>query len=876
MLEYIRFYFIFCFSNLLYSQSLEGTIIDKYGKTISTASVLIKTEKYTTSFSEYFLSDSKGDFKYKLKQRYQSKIYIQINALNYKSYIDSIVSPKTGENYIFQFELSPKSTELEEVIISEKRKFQVKKDTVVFNSEAFKDGTERKVEDLIKKLPGIEVAENGRIKYRGKIVEAVNLDGDDLFGYNYTIGTKNISVDMIEQVEAIDNYSQNPLLNGIENSNVVALNLKLKKGKTDYSGTGIFGIGYGDRVSYDLNFNILGISKSLKSFGSISYNNIGLNNTPFDYFNDNLSAENRENEELLSTKLLSDKSYSLILSDQRTRINQEWFGNYNFIYRISPKLKIKTNVFYTRDEFQNEESFQNSFLANGNEIAYTDITSSEKKPLSKRLDLLFTYNLSKKSLVEFENSISKSDIESNSILDRNNRANLSTRLSSDNLFNKTKLKFTHRLSINKALQYISVFSNDKSPQQLSTFGNFLIDDNLRDYVQSTEYKKQLISNEILFFSKSNAFSYLLNIGIKLDSRPFKSSTLVDNQKTDFNNNFDYIKSEYFSTFSFKIEKYRWIIEPLLSLKYLDQELKSLDNRNKKDFVTESELVLKYHLNESSKISFLGSYELTTPKSKYLFSSPVIFDSRTLINNELSLDLIETQKYSIGYYLNDLFNNIDVYTNFGYTFQENAFIPDLSINSNFTRINYFQSSKNLSSFYSNISLKRYIRFLKTTAKLTVLYTTSEINNIVNKSELRNGITQNLNTNLFLKTAFRFPINFENTFTYSKTSFSINEQVLNSNLFFINGFTAIIKPFKNWLITINYNYFRPNSNSKENFQFLDSTLKYQSKKGWLSGRLIGKNLLNNSVFQQVENSDFSTTIYQSNLLPRYVMFSLDISF
>ena len=158
---------------------------------------------------------------------------------------------------------------------------------MTYNIEKYKDPTDKKVQDVLKRLPGIEVNEkSGEIKYKGKSVETVTLDGDNLFGYNYSLGTKNINIDMLEQVQAIDNYSENPLLKGIEGGEKVSLNLKLKKGKTDYSGNIDFGLGINNDLNLlnNSNANILGISKNYKSFGIVSYNNIGVNHSPFDYF----------------------------------------------------------------------------------------------------------------------------------------------------------------------------------------------------------------------------------------------------------------------------------------------------------------------------------------------------------------------------------------------------------------------------------------------------------------------------------------------------------------------------------------------------------------------------------------------------------------
>src|SRR5699024_3560035 len=107
----------------------------------------------------------------------------------------------------------------------------------------------------------------------------VTLDGDNLFGYNYTLGTKNINVDMVEEIEAIENYSENPLLRGIEKGDKVSLNLKLKENKISFSGNVDLGAGISERGNgvFDVNANLLGITKSYKSFATTSYNDVGVN-----------------------------------------------------------------------------------------------------------------------------------------------------------------------------------------------------------------------------------------------------------------------------------------------------------------------------------------------------------------------------------------------------------------------------------------------------------------------------------------------------------------------------------------------------------------------------------------------------------------------
>ncbi|MFN4220620.1 MAG: hypothetical protein ACK4GJ_06880, partial [bacterium] len=101
-----------------------------------------------------------------------------------------------------------------------------------------------------------------------------------LFDKNYFFGSRNFNAGMIEKVEGIENFEENTLLKGIRNSDEVALNLILKKGKTDFSGNVSVGYGIEDRWHNDLTGLL--VNKKAKGFTVNSFNNVGINNTPYD------------------------------------------------------------------------------------------------------------------------------------------------------------------------------------------------------------------------------------------------------------------------------------------------------------------------------------------------------------------------------------------------------------------------------------------------------------------------------------------------------------------------------------------------------------------------------------------------------------------
>ncbi len=865
------------------AQQIKGTVKEHSGEILPRVNIIIKTNKTLAAISEFFIAGDNGSIDYTLKKSYNNTIYIEASALNYEKIIDSIVNPQIDKEYRFDLILYPKSTQLEEVIISERKKFTIKKDTVVFNPEAYKDGTERKVEDVLKKLPGVQVAEDGSIKYRGKDVSAVQLDGDDLFGAKYTIGTKNISIDMVDQIEAIENYSKNPLLKGIENSNAVALNLKLKKNRTNYSGTSDLGYGYGDRNYVDAATTLIGVSSNLKSFGIVEFNNTG-NYPGFDRsYGGLLASDSKDESDVFSKKIINETPITNSLGYKRSSVDERWTANYNVLYKFSKKARIKANVLYLKDKVFQEERFQNLFFTSTDTFSYIDLTQITQKPEAKGLDLAFTYNTSKKSLLEIVTSVSKNDQASiNNFIRNQNDSNI-TRLSSEDFLIKNKLQFTYKLNKTNALQYTSLYSRNNIPQKFNTFGNFFSnEDAINSYFQFSEYRKETFQNRLALLGRKNNLKYAFTAGVNHHQNPFLSF-LQENEVliSDFQNEFQYQKTDVFALFSNVYESKSWKIEPSLLVKYITQDIEKtiniLESKNKKSFIVAPSLSLAYKINAISRFNFRGNYEQNTPEENFLFANGIITNNRAIVSNEVSLDLVKKHNYSLGYRLNSLYDNIEANAVIGYINRSNTFLSNLEINSNVTSTTYFQSPIDLGSWFFNASVERYMRFIQTSLKISSTYSISEFKNFVNQSDIRDGQSKSYEGVFFAKTAFRIPVNFENFLTYNITSFSVDGQSSNTNYGIKNSLKAIVKPNKKWLFTITYDYFKPDTTRNEDFSFLDFEIKYKPKEiKWISGRFVGKNLLDNRVFQQIQNSDFSTTVYRSNLIPRYFMLSLDVSF
>ena len=346
-------FFLFVITNLV-SQTIKGTVNDSLGHPIF-ANILIKKDRTTKSVLQYTVTDNNGKFNLSLNQPLDS-LTIEVSSLGYQTQYQSInISTSNKQKYAFDFVLKDKLNQLNEVVLKTNTRIQIKNDTTTYNPNAFKDGTERTVEDLLKKLPGIEVKANGEIKFKGKSIKKLMLDGDDLFGSNYTLVSRNINVDIIDKIQGLDNFENNALLKGLQDSEDVALNIVLKKGKTDFSGN--TNLNYGIENRWDLYASELLVNNKVKAFTLFSYNNTGSNKSIYN-LNSELLIQNINKNRLEAKSILTEGYFGSILDESFHSMNSAFFNSNNAIFKILKKSSLKVNFgFYTNELKRTNESF---------------------------------------------------------------------------------------------------------------------------------------------------------------------------------------------------------------------------------------------------------------------------------------------------------------------------------------------------------------------------------------------------------------------------------------------------------------------------------------------------------------------------------------
>lgn len=230
-------FILLLFSQFLFAQQIEisGKIADTSSQTNVRNAVVMLLSVKDSIIKKYTRTDAAGAFS--LDNISKGSYVLMVMHPLFADYVDNV--DIDGANIMVgTIAVTPKSKLLEAVIIKSGSPIKIKGDTTIYTADSFKVSANANVEELLKKLPGIQVDKNGQIKAMGETVEKVLVDGEEFFGDDPGMAVKNLRADAVKEVQVFDKKSEQAEFTGIDDGNTQkTINLKLKENKK----TGYFG-----------------------------------------------------------------------------------------------------------------------------------------------------------------------------------------------------------------------------------------------------------------------------------------------------------------------------------------------------------------------------------------------------------------------------------------------------------------------------------------------------------------------------------------------------------------------------------------------------------------------------------------------------------
>lgn len=862
----------FLLSSISFAQQVvKGIVKDSITtKAIPYVNILIKTTE--GKLIDFTNSDKKGNFSKELPQGYKELI-IETSVISHLKSQKKIKIEDDTTNIIYtlNFTLKERINALEEVYIEAKKPpITVKNDTTVYNINKFKDGSERVVEDILKKLPGITVEDNGLIKFKGKTVTRLLLDNDNIFDSNYSVGTKNISSDIIEGVEAFEDYDDNPLLKGVKTSQQVAINLKLKEGKTDVSGSTELGAGIDAKQLARL--NLLSVSKKLKGFGSFSYNNVGDNYSPYNFVSNNLDISRLQELSQRSTNLVNGGGFNSVLPDNRTRVNNNFFGSLNTLFKLNKKTTLRLNYNLFSDKLIREEESDINNTFGDQQINFSINERLIKRPTINTLSYELRYTMSKLQLLTSEGKFDAQDIQNISEGFNNTTPFTNTTTSNDIFFNNS-IEYSNKYNKNSVFQTVLDVSYNNLPQEVTV-------SNEQDLRQDITFRKNRANLKSVWLSKQNKNAYNFELGYNF-TEDFIDTDLVgaNTLQTSLTNDIYYRVSKPFLNLDYRYRIKKWSFGTNLRNEFFNINLTDInlaEDLNTSIFTIYPSVSVNHFFTKKVSLNFNYQLSNNLPDDRNLFSGLVLVNNRSFLNNDFQFDLLNNQSFNLSYRINDFYNlfQFNLYSN--YSFNKFGYISQLSIDEDVNFSTSILDVTNNQNLNFGLRSEKYIHFLKSTVNLNSNYSISEFQNIINASELRDNTSKNFVTSFDIRTGFKGALNFRNKMIINNNVFSSEGNPSNSFTAFQNDFS--IKYIKeNFQFTVDSQYFKPDLNSNiQGDLFLDANIIFKPKKSKIQYMLRANNLLNRKVYQNINTSDFSTTLFQHNLQERFLLLSASFRF
>lgn len=397
--------------------------------------------------------------------------------------------------------LQPKNVSLDEVtIFAFKDPIYYKGDTLIYTADSFKTKANVTVEDLLKKLPGLKVDKDGKITSQGKAVDKVLVDGDEFFGGDPTVATKNLNASSIESVQVYEKKSDDVANSSTGEETQKILNLKLKDdAKKGYfgkiSGASDFqkfyeGEALANYFKKKLKVSVFGLVSNTpnSSFGWGDVYKYGLNNE-FD------QGENEDGDNFMS--------YS---NSQNQGIPQTIKSGFYFTDKLSKNTKLNFNYSYNSSEVNAKTTTNSQYFLTDTSYSSSNVSKSIQKNeahainigIEQRIDSLTDFTINSKIKLLGSNSVSSDEtdfLSSDNVKTRNTSINNTTESNGYDIANNLKLlkrfKKKDRLL---AVNYSNTFSENNGEGVLKTDNYSYADSS--DFLISVNQKKESYNHNL--------------------------------------------------------------------------------------------------------------------------------------------------------------------------------------------------------------------------------------------------------------------------------------------------------------------------------------------------------------------------------------------
>lgn len=786
-----------------------------------------------------------------------------------------------------RFSLRPSSKTLQEVIVNTHAPISTHGDTTSYNVKSFLQGNEVTVEDMLKKLPGISVSKDGTIKYKNKEIEKLMVEGDDFFEKGYRLLSKNMPVKPVEKVEALSHYSSNKLLKGIENSEKVALNLKLSENaKRTWFGDMTAWGELEKRKNYKLSSNLMNFSKKTKYYFLTNWNNVGEDPYGLQTFSPSMGGNELLGTDKSISSLMSMGAYSSNFDTKKSNFNNTKLISLNAIFHPSKRIKLKPLVYVDWDKNSYYQSSVDSFRVVGTAFKNEMASQLFKRKLQGLGQLDFDYDISDKQAFK---AILTYDYNRHRDTSQNrfNGDALTENLATNNKKFNAQFSYTHKLTPRSALLLSGTYLHQTESQNYAT-NTFLLGNLFPDY-QHVNALFQPIQNTMNYagirakYYKRFATGNLIesSMGIEDTRSAIRSYVQVDTgsnllQTTNLLFNDAHInQQESYWKNALTLKKGKWTLTSNLNLYARQLSIDTTHKQSKTWWNVNPNANLYWRLNPLHAFTWRYTFNNSNLNTLNLVPNYYLTDYRSMNRGLSSLIQLSTQSYAFQYSVGNLGTQFLGNVNVDYSYDKNYMSSQSVVQQDYTLTNaaVLHGSKRWS--YSS-DANYFLNAISSNVKANFSYSWYQYQNYVNSADLRNVTMQNYMAGLDLRSSSQHWLNYAIGYQWKKANYRI-AMTQNRNISSQYYLNLYFRP--NDKIDFQSNtdgYYFNALKGKKDYYFWDITGRYNFKPNKLTFQIEFRNLLNTHQFQNYYVTDTYISSQSYRLLPRMLLLGIHYNF
>lgn len=853
---------------------ISGNVSNDMGEFVSGANVTI-TAKEDVKVLAYDISDEKGNYRIELNLQNDS-VQLNVRAVNYH-FEQKIIE---NRSQVIDFQLWAEVTKLKDVI-AKANPITQEGDTLNYSVAAFASKNDRSIADVLSKMPGIEVEENGRILFEGNPINKYYIENMDLLGGKYNLANENLPYKEVVKVQVLKNHQPIKILDSISHSEQAAINIKLKNA---YTLTGQAEVGLGAApILWKINTTPMLFARKQQTIVSYQSNNTGEDIkqqlemlTINDLLNPFETNENRS--DWCNIKSLQ----TPVFDSERWLNNQTHLISLNHLRKMKSDFEFKANIDYSNDYQTQKGSSATQIFVDSDTITYSENSSHQTyiHQLKTQFNLLKNtkknYLKNKLKIHSFwdgeRNHLYQNDQKITQNLE-NKYFHLSNRLNSIIPFGRKLVQLNSYFGYSRDPQYLlispGIFSELLNQgQDYETTNQNIIHTSLLSNQQlslNSKWKKISISSKIgWIWKKQNMESYIGVNHYALDDDLF-----MNKMQSHTNKLYSEIKTQY--------KQKGWLIYLNLPLTQYHFKLENINqNQQKSQLNFEPSFFVNKKLNAYLKLNLSAEISRDFSGVEQWHTGYLVSNYRNIKKNNGVISQSENRNISTGFTYKNPVNSLFFHVKYALNETENEWLYSTQILENGTEemIAEYHPHNNQSSSISG-RFSKYFSKLNTHFSFRTQHSFSrnwqKTNQILSHSKsYQSDYKTKLSTELSKKWNIALSLNFliyKNQFSETEKSTIQQTQWLSECYFFAT---------ENHTLGFNTEYLK-NTNSSVSFPFFaDLSYQFNWKKYNIDFRLKWKNVFNQKSYLTVV--PFSYGIIKTNyeLRPSQIMLSANFSF